>query len=121
MKANKNFYVLVMVALLIPVMLFQSCSAVQVKDAKQTYAVALTTYADTVHEYNTAYAIQSPEVQAKWKATIAPKIHDGYKALTVWGKAIGTGSEEMAKGQYDAAFVQVISLLVDVGIIEVKK
>lgn len=99
----------------------QGCAGKELKDTKVAYALALDIFANTVRDYNAAYAMAPEAVKETWRKNIDPQILAAHKGLTAWGSVIGMSGQAVAQAEYEKAFGDLVLLLVDVGAITIKQ
>ena len=87
------------------------------QEIRKAYAMAVVTYVDMAEVYADAYDTAAPEVQAKWKATVTPRVLQASEALSIWGQALESTD---ARAAADKAISDVVILLVDMGLLVIK-
>ena len=90
------------------------CATINVHP-EESYFKALRTFVTLSETYQTEYELQTPEVQADWKARIDPIILRIDKVLDVWG----TTMSEEAEIEYSALYLEFIKALREIGLVEV--
>lgn len=88
---------------LVLMVVFSACSLLPFKGAQltpeQRYAEAVVTFNSIYETYLDEYDLATPEIQAKWKANIDPKMAEASLALRTWGDAVRDGLSPEVKEQ----------------------
>ena len=109
---------------LVMLMVFSACSLLPFRGAQltpeQRYAEAVVTFNAIYETYLDEYDLATPEVQAKWKKDIDPKMADASLALRTWGSALRDGLSLEVKEQLFIHLKNIAwKLLFDSGVVKV--
>ena len=86
------------------------------------YFSALHQFNDLLDDYLLQYSLASPATQQKWKESLTPAFLGAGSALDIWGVALRaqTGSSHEQEKVFIDARKQIITLLLEYGILEVE-
>jgi hypothetical protein len=84
------------------------------------YASSITFFNDTVEAYYSLWSIQPKKTQDRWKERYTPIIKAAGEALTVWKTSLGTENEEIAEIRYLQLLQQVLTSMVEIGVIKIE-
>jgi hypothetical protein len=86
---------------------------------KSEYIAVSKEYTRVSKQYNDAFDLAPPEVQAKWYKEIDPAFDAADNALDAWRDSLGGDNAELRYQIFDRAFKALMSMLIRYKIVEV--